>query len=329
MKSKPYSNLNANSLNTDTLVKKYMILKHLGEGGYSDVYLIKDIFTNEKYALKILKKLSPDFMNEIELYKKISQLKGANIIRLIAFGEQNFILNNNVERKQYMILDYAEKGQLFDYIYKLKVPFKEKHAKVIFYKILKTVKVMHDNHICHRDLKAENIVLDGNFNPKICDFGLSIKINPKINKGKIKSKVGTNHYKAPEIWKEEIHDSCKADIFSLGVILINLITCKYGFLLAISSDDFYKFILNKKYEIYWETIGEQIDINNLSQEFKDLYLKMVQYEQKDRIKSIKHIMEHPWFQEILSLSQEEFDNLEEEILQNFLSRELKIKLLKE
>ena len=84
-----------------------------------------------------------------------------------------------------MILDYAEKGQLFDYIYKLKVPFKEKHAKVIFYKILKTVKVMHDNHICHRDLKAENIVLDGNFNPKICDFGLSIKINLKINKGKI------------------------------------------------------------------------------------------------------------------------------------------------
>ncbi len=68
---------------------------------------------------------------------------------------------------------------------------------------------MHNAHICHRDLKPENILLDENYNPKICDFGLS-----SINANNLNDYVCTQYYSAPEIIENHPYDGFKADIFS-------------------------------------------------------------------------------------------------------------------
>ena len=92
------------------------------------------------------------------------------------------------------------------------------YAKLLFKKILFGVKSIHKNRICHRDLKPQNILLDDNYNPKICDFGLAEETRKK-NVGP----RGTYEYVSLEVFKF-YSDGIKVDIFALGIILYNLVT---------------------------------------------------------------------------------------------------------
>ena len=85
---------------------------------------------------------------------------------------------------------------------------------------------MHKEGICHRDIKAENILLDTDeFIIKICDFGLSA-----LGSDLLTSRCGTQQYMAPEVLMgDKGYDGKKADIFSLGVLLLNIRTGKYLF----------------------------------------------------------------------------------------------------
>ena len=127
------------------------------------------------------------------------------------------------ETKQYFILDYASKGDLYEYIAFPEKDLKEIYAKLIFRKILEGVQALHTSGICHRDLKMENILLDGGFNPKICDFGYACEIKGEDESGKLKEYIGTPSYAAPELFLHRPYEGVKADIFSLGATLIKLV----------------------------------------------------------------------------------------------------------
>ena len=99
----------------------------------------------------------------------------------------------------------------------VKEPLSELHAKLIFFKILKGVQNCHNAGICHLDLKTDNILLDEKFVPKLCDFGFAIR-----NNGHLREFLGTQQFAAPEIFRKKSFDGYKADIFSLGVVLLNL-----------------------------------------------------------------------------------------------------------
>ena len=292
---------------------KYILVEWRGGGGFSKVCLVKDKANNKEYAMKILLKIDPAFQEEIEIHKKVSQLNHPNIINLLDFGQKDLIINNKIyQNNQYLILDYASKGELYNYLYYPKRGFLEKHAKVIFYKILQAMKAIHDMKICHRDLKLQNIIFDQNFNPKICDFGLAVEINPNIDDGKIKIFSGTPDYQAPEVLYKKSHDGFKADIFTLGVILLNLVTGRPGFHYAIRTDEYYKNIWQENYKTYWKNTG----YGYLSKEVKDLYLNMVQLDPNKRLKDIQAVMDHAWFKD-----RDESANMENEIYEEFLERE--------
>ena len=87
---------------------------------------------------------------------------------------------------KYIILDYAEKSNLFGYIYYPGSGLKEDFTRLIFYKIFKAIKVCHDTKICNSDIKLDNILSDEKFNPKLCDFTFG-----EICEGHITGKVGT------------------------------------------------------------------------------------------------------------------------------------------
>ena len=105
---------------------------------------------------------------------------------------------------------------------------------------------------------------------------------------------------APEILRRIPYSGIRSDIFSLGVILFALIIQKFGFEKATPSDELYRLIIQKKYEEYWEKIGNIIGkeiIEKVSPEFKELYLKMVAYSPNER-PSIEDIIKCEWLKNI-------------------------------
>ena len=293
---------------------KYAILGKIGYGASSIVFHVKEYTTEREYVAKILKEPSPYFHSEIEILNFLKKTNNPFIINLVNNGKGNiFFTNNSLEKKQYIILEYASKGDLCKYIYLIKQGLSEKYSKVIFAKILRGVLSFHQAGICHRDLKMDNILLDDNFNPKICDFGFA-----KFNAGNLDEILGTPKYAAPEILSGLPYDGIKADIFSLGVLLLSLVTSHFCFKLAFIRDPLYRYIIARRYKKYWELVSNQI--KGVSEELKNLYNKMISFRPEER-PTIKEILNDEWFKEIRDLNNEQLKELEKEILDEFLKRE--------
>ena len=301
-----------------TIDNKYKIIEKKGRGASANVYLAEDETTKKKYAIKVLKENNPSFESEIEILKKVSTLENPYIVNLINFGEGPIkIGDKEAINRQYFVLEYASKGEIFDYLFFSQTGFKEKYAKIIFKKILKGVQAFHNIGICHRDLKMQNILVDELFNPKICDFGFGAEMDKELNQC-----LGTINYTAPEIFLHRPYNGIKVDIFSLGVVLLNLVTCKIGFLQATRKDKYYKYIMVRKYDKYWESVKSQL--GPLSEELKSLYIKMVCFNPDER-PTLGQILNDPWMKEINDLKEEEYKLLEKELIEDFKIREIRIK----
>jgi serine/threonine protein kinase len=306
----------------NSIDNKYIILERKGKGATANVYLVEDKNNKAKYAVKVLKEITPYFEKEIEILQKVSILKNPYIINLIHYGEGPVKKSSKPETiNQYMVLDYASKGELFDYIYCSEKGLDEKHAKLIFHKILKGLQAIHNSGICHRDLKMQNILVDDNFNPKICDFGFGAKIIGEDGSGRLNEFIGTPNYAAPEIFLHRPYDGVKVDIFSMGVVLLNLVTCRMGFVQATRLDKYYRCIMAKKYNMYWNLVSGII--GNVSEDLKNLYIKMVTFTPEQR-PSIDDIFQDPWMKEVTSLDEKGYHELEHEVFEDFKQREIAV-----
>jgi serine/threonine protein kinase len=159
----------------------------------------------------------------------------------------------------------------------------------------------------------QNILVDQNFAPKICDFGFATQNNDHLDEY-----LGTRNYASPEILRNKPYDGFKADIFSLGVVLLTLTTCKIGFVESTKFDPYYRLIMTKHFEKYWASVSSQI--TGISDELKNLFIKMVSFRPSDR-PSIKEILEGEWMKEIREMNDEQLAQLENEIREEFLKRE--------
>ena len=297
---------------------RYELIKSIGEGGSSEVFLVKDLQDkNKEYALKLFYE-SEYFQNEEKMNKIITEMKNSSFIKYITSSVGYLLKKGEKTLYSYIIFELAKNGDVIDFIKKKELVLTERQCKFIFAKILSIVKALHKKDICHRDLKFENFLFDENFVIKLCDFGFSTKI-PKDKNGKtlfLTAKLGTRHYAAPEILAGKKYDGKKVDIFSLGVILFTLRLNKFGFATAeIPKNTFnqdkllYKYIKEKNDKVYWKKIG---NIEGLSEEFKTLYLKMVAYNPKER-PTIEEIYNDEWMKEIRDLDDTEFQKCEEEL----------------
>ena len=228
--------------NLKILDNKYKLLSKLGSGATALVYLCESLSNKKIYAAKILKQITTDISAEINSLSKINHL---NIVNLIDSGEGNIIDNEKTIYVKYLILEYCENGELFDYMFYPKKGFGEEIGRGIFKIILNGVKAIHEKEITHRDLKMENIMLNKEFVIKIADFGFSRSIFNSQGEKKLFTPLGTLGYAAPEILAKKQYDGEKIDIFSLGAMLFNIVTCKIGFKIAIDKDNLYKLIKKK------------------------------------------------------------------------------------
>uniref|UniRef100_A0AC34F2U1 Protein kinase domain-containing protein n=1 Tax=Panagrolaimus sp. ES5 TaxID=591445 RepID=A0AC34F2U1_9BILA len=132
-------------------------------------------------------------------------------------GEYFALKSINKEGDLYLLLEFAPNGNLNDYMINNVMPIHR--GFLFFYQIITGVKYLHfEKEIVHRDLKPENILLDKYLNVKIADFGLARRFEGE----RMSTHCGSTGYRAPEILADT-YDGFKADIFSLGVILDDII----------------------------------------------------------------------------------------------------------
>ena len=308
--------------NQDNIDNIYNIIRCLGKVSFSNVYLVRNVNNNTEYAARIRIRDVNHFQQELQMTTNASNLNNPNIIHLNNHGIGPITIGGNVQNNMnYLILDYCSKGDLYNYI--MFGRFSERHAKFIFRKILNGVRALHGAGICHRNLKLGTILLDQNFNPKISNFAFATLFQGNNGIIQLNDRIGTNHYMPPQMFNNQPYNGSKADIFSLGVILFNLVTGRFGFNNADNHDPNYQFIRNNLINQYWNNLANEINNFNLSQEFKDLYIRMVSFNENNR-PTIDQILNDIWFNDLIALNNAQLNQLENEVRNEFLARENQI-----
>ncbi|XP_077963628.1 serine/threonine-protein kinase SIK3 homolog isoform X13 [Gasterosteus aculeatus] len=195
-------------------VGHYEIERTIGKGNFAVVKLATHIITKAKVAIKIVDKTQLDDENLKKIFREVQimkLLKHPHIIRLYQVME--------TERMIYLVTEYASGGEIFDHLV-AHGRMAEKDARKKFKQIVAAVHFCHCRNIVHRDLKAENLLLDHNLNIKIADFGFS---NLFARGQLLKTWCGSPPYAAPELFEGKEYDGPKVDIWSLGVVLYVLV----------------------------------------------------------------------------------------------------------
>lgn len=274
----------SNKRKSQNRIGPWKLGRTLGRGLTGRVRLAKNIHTGKLAAVKIVPKANfkklenPKYRRagrdrlpygierEIIIMKLISH---PNIMGLYDVWENKNDL--------YLILEYIEGGELFDYLIK-RGRLQEFEAINYFKQIIHGISYLHQFNICHRDLKPENLLLDTNKNIKIADFGMAaLEVREKL----LETSCGSPHYASPEIVAGKNYHGAPSDIWSCGIILFALLTGHLPF----DDENIRKLLLKVQ-------SGKFIMPTELSWEAKDLITKMLKVNPNDRI-SIDLILQHP------------------------------------
>ncbi len=203
---------------------RYEIKEIIGVGGMAHVYKAYDNIDNRIVAVKILKEeylqneeFTRRFKNES---KAIAILSHPNIVKVydVSFGD----------RMQYIVMEYIDGITLKEYI-EGQAEFKWKEAVHFTVQILRALQHAHDKGIVHRDIKPQNIMLLPDGTIKVADFGIARFSRQDMRTTRSTDKaIGSVHYISPEQARGEITDE-KADIYSVGVMLYEMLTGKLPF----------------------------------------------------------------------------------------------------
>jgi len=251
----------------------------IGRGTYGEIRAALHIPTNEMRAIKIIFKNESE-SNEIKsIFREIQllkQLDHPNIIKIYEyFADEKFI---------FIVTELVRDGQLFEQIIDAH-HFSEKRAALIFRQILSAVNYLHHNFIVHRDLKSENIILEGDI-IKLVDFGTAQEF---ASDQKMKGAYGTAYYMAPEVIENEYNEKC--DVWSCGVILYMMLCGSPPF----DGDNDDEILLNiHKGQFTFELPEFEL----ISDYAKKLIQKMLTYNPKLRI-SAAEALEDTWFKVML------------------------------
>lgn len=201
---------------------RYKIKELIGSGGMSNVYLAHDIILDRDIAIKILRY---DFSNEEELRRRFQRealsttsLAHPNIVNIFDVGEDGSI--------HYLVMEYVPGETLKEYIIEHS-PVSSERAVEIMRQLTSALAHAHHNQIVHRDIKPQNVLMDAEGNVKISDFGIAMALSA-TSYTQTNSVLGTVHYLSPEQARGGTANK-KSDIYSLGIVMYELITGKLPF----------------------------------------------------------------------------------------------------
>ena len=258
-----------------TKMKFYKYGRLLGKGAFGKVNLGLHTLTGRLVAIKSINK------EKIKNERQKQKIKQETTIMETLSKSKNIVkIFETYETKKHIciVMEYICAGDLLTYI-KKRSKLTEPVAKFIFKQIILGIKHIHDNGIIHRDIKLDNILLDLDNNIKICDFGVSRKVN---NGDILFEQCGTPAYIAPEILINKGYEGFGVDIWSAGVVLYAMLSGNVPFR-GNNLKELHDLIINGTYK----------EIKGISTEAEDLLKKILEVEPKNRIKT-EEILVHPW-----------------------------------
>ncbi|CAK55725.1 unnamed protein product (macronuclear) [Paramecium tetraurelia] len=265
-------------------LKDFNLIKCIGVGGFSRVYLVKKKDNGQFYALKLIdKKFIFDNAKEVIVQNErdiMVRMENQYIIKLHYAFETRFYIA--------FVLEYSAGGELFYHLRKLK-RLNEQEAQYYFVEVCIGMAYLHSQNIVYRDIKPENILLDLYGHMMLSDFGLS---KPNMEDGELAySFCGSPEYMAPEMLMKSGH-SYLVDCYCLGALLYELV---FGLPPFYSHDT---------QEIYNAILTENVqfpDYVQISDELKDLIIKLLQKDPDKRLGKkggITEILTHVWFHNV-------------------------------
>ncbi|KAJ3025828.1 UNVERIFIED_CONTAM: Protein kinase [Siphonaria sp. JEL0065] len=267
------------NLKEEAVLGDYLLQKTIGEGCFSKVKMAIHFPSGHKVAIKCMDKnlmkaeigTSERTLREILV---LSHLFHPNITRLLEVVDTKDYL--------YLILEYEEGGELFDYIVS-KTVLPEQEARTMFRQLLSAIQYCHINGIVHRDLKPENILLDKNGSMKLIDFGFSNVIREG---DQMDTFCGSPSYAAPEMIARRKYNGQDVDIWALGVILFVLV-CGYHPFDHKHMGRMYSNILAARFKF------PEDEKLHISDEVKDIITSMLKVKPTDRA-TLGFLQLHPW-----------------------------------
>lgn len=202
------------------LGERYEILEKIGTGGMSDVYKAKCHKLNRYVAVKVLKQEFSENSNFVSKFRVEAQaaasLMHPNIVNVYDVGEDNGI--------HYIVMELVEGITLKKYIEK-KARLSVKEAVSIAIQACMGIEAAHNNHIIHRDIKPQNIIISKEGKVKVTDFGIAKAATSNTITSNV---MGSVHYTSPEQARGGYSDE-KSDIYSMGITLFEMLTGRVPF----------------------------------------------------------------------------------------------------
>lgn len=202
------------------MAERYEILEKIGTGGMSDVYKAKDHKLNRFVAVKVLKQEFSENANFVSKFRIEAQaaagLMHPNIVNVYDVGEES--------ENHYIVMELVEGITLKKYIEK-KARLSVKEAVSIAIQVSMGIEAAHNNHIIHRDIKPQNIIISKEGKVKVTDFGIAKAATSNTITSNV---MGSVHYTSPEQARGGYSDE-KSDIYSLGVTMFEMLTGRVPF----------------------------------------------------------------------------------------------------
>ncbi|ANB11894.1 putative serine/threonine protein kinase KSP1 [Sugiyamaella lignohabitans] len=209
---------------------RYQIIADINKGSYGVVSLAKDIGGDGSLvAIKCITKSSncavyEEALYEVEMHKRLGN--HPNIVQLIDFFDEN--------SKAYLVLEYCAPGDLYEAIKAGRGPREQNCVLDFMLQLIDSVEYCHSKGVYHRDIKPENILIGNDGSVKLADWGLATctKINGEFG-------IGSERYMAPELFDQantKEYDAEKADIWALGICLLNILFGRNPFTVASQKD---------------------------------------------------------------------------------------------
>ena len=199
---------------------RYEILEKIGTGGMSDVYKAKDHKLNRFVAVKVLKQEFGENANFVSKFRIEAQaaagLMHPNIVNVYDVGEEGGI--------HYIVMELVDGITLKKYIEK-KARLSVKEAISIAIQVSMGIEAAHNNHIIHRDIKPQNIIISKEGKVKVTDFGIAKAATSNTITSNV---MGSVHYTSPEQARGGYSDE-KSDIYSLGITMFEMLTGRVPF----------------------------------------------------------------------------------------------------
>jgi eukaryotic-like serine/threonine-protein kinase len=201
---------------------RYELERQIGRGGMSSVFRARDRLLERTVALKILHEHYTDDADYVERFRRearsAAQLSHPNIVTVIDRGEH--------AGRQFIVFEYVD-GQTLKDLVRAKGPLPIRRAVEISLQIARALAYAHSQGLVHRDVKPQNVLLNGDGQAKVTDFGIarSLDVTSVTMPGTV---LGTSDYIAPEqATGEEVE--AHSDVYSLGVVLFELLTGEVPF----------------------------------------------------------------------------------------------------